>query len=524
MHPSTIYLYGPPGSGKTTLGKLLAGSLALPFIDLDVEIENHWGCTIPQIFSSHGEAAFRQSENQEIEKLQSRGKAIVALGGGSLLNSDVRELVQNHGLVLCLHADPGVLLDRLSEEPSQREQYRERPLLGGDVASRLEYLLSQRADHYASFPLKLDTTHLDPYQAAWQVQILFGRFRVGNISQPYPVSVQPGGLRSVGELIAQQDLHGPVGLVTDTNVGPLYAASVAKSLDDVGIPWSKLIIPAGESFKTIDTVQTLWEDFLDASLERGSMVLALGGGVVGDLAGFASSTYMRGIRWMNVPTTLLAMVDASLGGKTGVDIRRGKNLVGTFHTPSLVLADPEVLQTLPEVEFRSGLAEVIKHGIIADPGLFEECEGITPENRGDLKELVARSMAVKIRIIESDPYERGARETLNLGHTIGHALELASGFHLRHGEAVAIGIVVEAHLAEILGLAENGLSQQIASVLARGGLPVAIPGNLDRDAIRHAITVDKKKALGRVRFALPVRIGQVQMGVDVPDDVLASEI
>ena len=520
MNPTMIFLYGPPGSGKTTIGKILSESLNLPFYDLDTGIEKRWGCTITEIFKLHGEAAFRESEEQEIKQLLAQEEVVVALGGGSLVNPAVRGLVQDHGTVLCLQAAPSELLERLSDDTGRGELSRQRPLLAGDAASKLANLLSQRSEHYASFPLRLDTTRLEPDQAAWEAQILLGMFRVGNVSQPYDVRIQPGGSGSVGRMILQRDLHGPIALVADSNTGPRYAARVVASLDSVGLPSKVIVISAGESSKTIATVQDLWEGFLDAGLERSSTVIALGGGVVGDLTGFAASTFMRGIRWVNLPTTLLAMVDSSLGGKTGVDIPRGKNLIGAFHPPAFVLADPDVLSTLPEIEFRSGMAEALKHGIIGDPRLLEK----PLIYKMEISELVSRAMAVKIRIIEEDPYEKGVRAALNLGHTVGHALELVSEYRLRHGEAVAIGMVVEARLAEHLGLAEKGFSLSIESILAAMELPVAIPGGLDRAAIRRAISMDKKKARGRVRYALPARIGQVLIGIDVPDDVLAAEI
>ena len=202
----------------------------------------------------------------------------------------MRALVQDHGTVLCLQAAPGELLDRLSDDTGRGEPNCQRPLLAGDTASKLADLLSQRAEHYASFPLRLDTTRLEPDRAAWEAQILLGRFRVGKISQPYDVCIQPGGLGSIGRTISQRDLHGPVVLVADSNTGPLYAARVVASLKSIGLPPKVIVIPAGEFFKTIATVQDLWEGFLDAGLERSSTVIALGGGVVGDLTGFAAST------------------------------------------------------------------------------------------------------------------------------------------------------------------------------------------------------------------------------------------
>jgi 3-dehydroquinate synthase len=251
-------------------------------------------------------------------------------------------------------------------------------------------------------------------------------------------------------------------------------------------------------------------------MDRRSTVIALGGGVIGDLAGFAASTYMRGVNWVCVPTTLLAMVDASLGGKTGFDLPQGKNLIGSFYPPKLVLADPLVIDTLPEAEFVSGLAEIVKHGIISDPGLFAACARGIECVRTDLEQIVRQAMAVKIRIIEEDPYEKGIRAALNLGHTVGHAVELVSGFRLRHGEAIAIGMVVEARLAERLAVADKGLSDRIGEVLASLGLPVQIPDDLPRQEIIAAMRVDKKKSHQMVRFALPVEIGKVEL-VEVSD-------
>jgi 3-dehydroquinate synthase len=242
----------------------------------------------------------------------------------------------------------------------------------------------------------------------------------------------------------------------------------------------------------------------------------LGGGVIGDIAGFAASTYMRGIHWIAVPTTLLSMVDASLGGKTGIDLPEGKNLIGSFYPPKLVLVDPSFLLTLPEREFRSGMAEVLKHGIISDQELFEHCSRGLDWVKANLEEIVKRAMTVKIQVIEEDPFEKGIRATLNLGHTVGHAVELASKFELRHGEAIAIGMVTESNYAERIGLARKGLTNEIASVLSKLGLPITIPNGIPRDKIIRAMRVDKKKNAATIGFALPVEIGKVEL-VEVAD-------
>jgi 3-dehydroquinate synthase len=299
--------------------------------------------------------------------------------------------------------------------------------------------------------------------------------------------------------------------VTDDIIASFHLEKILASLQTSGFEPTSIVLPAGEEHKNLETVSRLWRSFLENKLDRKSTVIALGGGVIGDMAGFAASTYMRGVNWVGIPTTLLSMVDASLGGKTGFDLPEGKNLIGSFHSPKLVLADPQLLQTLPEREIRSGMAEVVKHGIISDPELFALCSRGLDWVKLHLEEIVKRAMAVKIKIIEEDPYEKGFRAALNLGHTIGHAVELVSKFELRHGEAIAIGMVIEAKYAERIGLAEKGLSTVILKVLNELRLPVQIPKALSREEIIRAMRVDKKKDSQVIRFALPIEIGKVEL-------------
>jgi 3-dehydroquinate synthase len=259
-------------------------------------------------------------------------------------------------------------------------------------------------------------------------------------------------------------------------------------------------------------------------VERSGTVIALGGGVVGDLAGFAAAVYLRGVRWVTLPTSLLAMVDACLGGKTGCDLPQGKNLVGAFHPPSLVLADPQALSTLPEAELRNGMAEVLKHGILGDAELFERCSRGWERLREELDPIVRQAMAVKLRIIEEDPYEGGRRASLNLGHTLGHALEQASDFQIRHGEGVAVGTLAAARLAEQMGLAQAGLAGQIEAALEGLGLPTRIPPGLERERILAAMRLDKKRLSGKLRLALPTCIGACRWGVEIDDPAQLLEM
>jgi len=509
--PDLICLYGPPGSGKSSVGRALAARLGLPFWDLDEEIQARSKMSIPEIFSREGERGFRQRERKVLLELTSRGEGVLALGGGALLNPANRKRVEAVGLVLCLHAPIDRLLERLGAQGDSR------PLLSGDVRARLESLLSNRADHYRLFPLALDTDQ--PLERIVRdAQVRLGSYHVRGMGSGYDVRVQEKGLDGIGEMLLKRGLGSPVIVVTDENVGQLYSQRVLASLQSAKYSAQAISIPSGEQHKTLATVASLWDGFVAAGIERNSTVIALGGGVVGDLAGFAAATILRGVPWVALPTSLLAMVDASLGGKTGFDLSQGKNLVGTFHPPRLVLADPFTLKTLPQAELRAGMAEVVKAGLIGDAQLFDLCGRGWEAVEREIGEMVRRSMAVKISVIEDDPYEKGRRAALNLGHTVGHAVELVSGFKLRHGEAIAIGLVAEARLAERVGIADQGLASEIENVLRQLGLPVEVPLQMDLGAIWQAMQVDKKRLDGKVRFALPVRPGEVRVGVEVEHD------
>jgi 3-dehydroquinate synthase len=350
----------------------------------------------------------------------------------------------------------------------------------------------------------------------------------------YEVTVAPGALHDAGTIITRAAPAHHYAVVSDPNVAPLYVERVRASLADAapGATMSLLLVPPGEEHKTRELWAHLTDELLASGAGRDTTIVALGGGVVGDLAGFVAATYMRGIPVVQLPTTLLAMVDASVGGKTGVDTPAGKNLVGAFHPPSAVIADPDTLASLPAPELRSGSAEMIKHGVVADARYFDEVAAVLPRLAaddtgipGELTALIARSIEIKAEVVAADEREHGRRKILNFGHTLGHAIETASGYRLLHGEAIAIGMALESEIAERLGVAAAGTAMRVRAALTAGGLPVVVPLGIDPAQVLAATRSDKKARGGRVEYALPASIGAMAgagsgWGLPVADDVV----
>ncbi len=324
------------------------------------------------------------------------------------------------------------------------------------------------------------------------------------------------------DLLKLAHINGPFVVVTDTNVGPLHADKIKGALTVV-------TVPAGEENKTLDTVRTIYDQLFAAGLDRKGTLVALGGGVVGDMTGFVAASYMRGIDFVQCPTTLLSMVDASVGGKTGVDMPQGKNLIGAFKQPTAVIADLTTFQTLPPEEFASGMAEVVKHGLLANEDLLERLESgdwrLRPDNQSlisNLQSLVTDAIQVKRDVVQEDPFEHGIRATLNLGHTFGHAVEQVSGYTVRHGEGVAMGMVAAANLSARLEECDPALQLRIEKVLQNVGLPTRIPSNLDAEQLYYYMGSDKKKAAGVMRFVLIHDVGDAFVQGNVAkEDVLA---
>lgn len=533
MTDDNIILTGFMGTGKTTVGRLLAAQLGRPFVDTDDLIVERDGRSVADIFNEDGETRFRELEAEVAAELAGRRGLVVATGGRLMLDPANAAALGATGPVFCLAAEPAAILERVAAggEP--------RPLLAvADPERRVMALLQRRAAAYARFRT-VDTDGQSPQQIAATVAAL----TANGLRQSIPVRHPAGsynvivGENLLGSILDPAGIDGPAAIITDSHVGPPHVAKI-RELGSHEVP--VLTMRAGERHKNLDTVRDLYDGLLAAGIGRDGTIIALGGGVVGDVAGFVAATWLRGVDFVLCPTSLLAMVDSSIGGKTGVDMLQGKNLVGSFHQPRQVLADIGTLATLPAGEFTAGLAEVAKHGLIADRVLWQrlmmEEWHFDPRRlsedrllRADLHSLVTRAIEVKRRVVEEDPYEQGRRALLNLGHTFGHAVEQVSGYAIRHGEAVAMGLAAAAHLSAALGECSPSLPGLVEMVLTRLGLPIHIPPlvngrSLDPAALFAAMGSDKKKKAGRLRFVLIHDIGDVFIRDDVPEAAVLAAL
>jgi shikimate kinase/3-dehydroquinate synthase len=517
---ANVVLTGFMGTGKSEVGLEVARCLDREFVDMDTLIEQRVGMTIPDIFAQRGEGFFRQQERQLCQELAKRRGLVIATGGGALIPEENRRALGTGGLVVCLTCDVEETLRRLA-------QAEDRPLLDVvDRRERIESLLAERREAYGRIPHQIDTTGLTVEEAAGRViellessEAAVEKIAVRTPTGSYDTHLGEGLLTRVGELVWEQGLRGRAALVTNPTVGDLYANTVVVSLQEAGLEPFICQAPDGEAYKTLDTVRSLYDQFIVGRLDRYSVVLALGGGVIGDMAGFAAATYMRGVPLIQLPTTLLAMVDASIGGKVAVDHPRGKNLIGAFKQPELVVIDPLALTTLDKAEMRSGWAEVIKAGMIGSPRLFEHLEErgdepSLPVLRPGSVQVISEAIRVKVAVVEEDPHERGRRAVLNLGHTFGHALEVLSGFTLRHGEAVSIGMVAATRTAAALGLCDEMVEGRLVALLQRFDLPTRYAGYAPRE-VWKAMATDKKRRGKKLRFVLPRAIGQVEVSDQV---------
>ena len=535
-----IVLIGFSGTGKSTIARLLAQQLGWTAADTDEEIERSWGVSIPVIFRDHGEAAFRESERATLGRLLSHDHLVIATGGGAPVAEAAwgRDLLGREGtIVLALDAEPETILARLRRQAAQEGEAVERPLLAGaDPLQRIHSLKSERQQVYDRAHLTIAVDHLDASEVAAELAAVVRSIegepltvRLDATSATSLISVARGALQGIGGAIRGEWPRAQrVWIVTDTHVGPLHANRAEQSLRDAGFSVATYAVAPGEGSKSLGTTSELYDWMLGNGVERGDVVVALGGGVVGDLAGFVAATVLRGIGFVQVPTSLLAAVDSSVGGKTGINHAAGKNLIGAFLQPRLVIVDTEVLRTLPPRELRAGWGEVVKHALIqrSTPGgerndlasvLRRNAPRIRCLEEPATSYLIWRNIALKAAVVTADEREMGIRAYLNFGHTLGHAIE-ASDYHLLHGEAVAVGMRAEGWVGVEMGTCSDADAQEIEAALRAFDLPLA--ARFDSGTALERMTSDKKRVAGRQRFVLPLAGGGVVVRDDVPDSAV----
>ena len=537
-----ILITGFSGSGKTATGKEVARRLGWRFVDTDEEIASAAGKSIEAIFAQDGELAFRDLEHRCLSAACEGEKQVVSAGGGMMVDQRNRDLMQRSGVVVGLEATPETIYRRLADESAEPGERAARPMLGQDgELERIRSLKSERQSSYALGQWTVHTDRLSPEQVADEVIRGFRTVSTQSAEEgnqadtdlaatvrtpggDYPVWVGWGILGELGVHVRRVLDPGTAYIIADEG-SHTHGRHAQLSMESAGVPTHLFVAPKGEVHKNLQTVRHMYDWLVGQRAERGHLIVAVGGGVIGDMAGFVASTYLRGMPFAQVPTTLLSVVDASIGGKVGVDLPEGKNLVGAFYQPRLVLADVETLETLPRRELASGWAEAIKAGLILDAELFrtferhgEEIRSLHREVAGDA---IRRAVAIKARVVSRDERESGGpRMLLNYGHTVGHALEAATGYTtLLHGEAVSIGMMAAAYISQEVGLLAGDDVARQRTALEAFGLPVSFEG-ADSSEVREAMRSDKKIAAGTVRWVLLDGIGNAVVRDDVPAEAV----
>ncbi len=527
-----IILIGFSGSGKSLVAQKVAKRLGWQAIDTDDEIVKLADKPIADIFSQEGEQHFREMESQVLQQACDGDKKVIATGGGAILNDGNRDLMSRSGLVICLEVRPQTVYKRLYKNTGSKTPVR--PLLASaDPLQNIEELKSKRQPYYAMADWTIQTDEMTLEQVADEVVRIHKSLtqpasQVTTATAQYPIFVGHGCIKRLGREMRRLGLSGTAVVISDETVFHLYGQRVCRVLDDAGFTPAPLAVPSGESTKSLDVAGSLYDALIEYHIERSDPIIALGGGMIGDLAGFVAATYLRGVPLVQVPTSLIAMVDASIGGKTAVNHPRAKNIIGAFYQPRLVLADIDALSSLPKRELVSGWAEVVKHGLILDADYFSYLEKnvekllrLDPEATSMA---VSRSAAIKAMIVSEDEKEQGRRTLLNYGHTIGHGLESAGDYaKFLHGEAVAIGMMASAYISQHMGMISQETVKRQGFLLEALGLPAQCT-NVDKQSVLTAMELDKKVQNKATRWVLLEGLGKAVVRKDVPPDLVSAAL
>ena len=538
-----VTIAGFMGTGKSAVGQELAEMMGLEFIDTDAEIEKRAGKTVAQIFADDGEARFRQMESELCTSLAERRGVVIATGGGMILDSNNRERLMAAGPVVLLEAPVDELCKRLAGDTS-------RPVLGNNASdptalrARIEALLVERAPSYDTISLRFDAATHTPGETAATIAATIdlpgdsiritpagggddaplGRYGASDLH------IGRGMLSSLGRRLSENRLATKVFLLMPPTLIDLYFDQVRVALDEYEVPYELIEIIDGDANKHIVQTKKIIDTIIERGAKRDATIVPIGGGVTGDIGGFVASLYMRGVPLVHVPTTLLAQVDSAIGGKVGVNHERAKNLIGAFYQPHLIIEDPCTFRTLPLEEVSNGMAEVVKSALIASASFFEYLEShvttdvnVTLRDVGFLETCVRQAAHIKAQLVNEDPYEKDRRRYLNLGHTLGHALEAAGKYHgLKHGQAVSVGIVAAMKIAARRGTVTEAIVERTSRLLEWCGLPITNE-DANRDVLRESMQLDKKFKKGRLHFVLPDGVGNARIVDDVTtDDIIAT--
>jgi 3-dehydroquinate synthase len=551
MTSKNIFLIGLMGAGKTTVGRALAKKLNKRFVDSDHEIEARTGASIPWIFEIEGEESFRRREAEVIRDLTAQQGIVLATGGGAILDAQNRAYLHARGTVVYLRASVQNILQRTGHDKN-------RPLLQtADPRKRLEELSRLRDPLYreiadividtgrpnVQFMVHLILNHLGltaPDAHLWALgEYQNKQQQIMNTSQLSPMQLKVDlGNRSypiiIGQsLLADSALIGRyiqgrrVAVVTNSTVAPLYLESFVQALQSADKQVLTIVLPDGEEHKNWASLMRIFDALLEAKCDRKTTLIALGGGVIGDLTGYAAASYMRGIPFIQVPTTLLSQVDSSVGGKTGINHPLGKNMIGAFYQPQAVITDTTTLATLPARELAAGLAEIIKVAAIIDAPFFDWIEAniaqLVARDTAVIAEAIRRSCEIKADVVRQDEREGGLRAILNFGHTFGHAIESGLGYgKWLHGEAVGCGMVMAADLSYRLGFIDYVSKIRIVALVRAAGLPTVAP-DLGEKRWLELMEVDKKNEGGRIKFILLKPLGKPAI-MSVPPDILQATL
>lgn len=518
MGPKHLILNGFMATGKSTVGAIVAEKLDRPFVDLDEEIERREGQGIGQIFEAGGEPHFRRLEQGTLRDVLAGEPSVIAVGGGALQDAANRDLAEASGLIITLTCSPEESARRMETEGEELRPVGMRVLREGGVEA-IRRLMTERSATYDPYP-SISTNSRPAEQVADEVAVLFSTLGRGDRGAAYRIRFPDGQdttilLGPMEPADLERDQSSQIVLLTDKTVDDLLLGNtsdrsfVATYCLHMSL---KIVIPPGEASKNLESAQSIYQQLQNAGIERGAHLVAMGGGVVCDLAGFVASTYLRGLRLTLIPTTLLAQVDAAIGGKTGVDFRGAKNSIGTFYPAGQVLVVPEFLPALPTSRLREGLAEIVKIAFIRDQGLLDQIENLeSVESILEREGILRRAIRNKVEVVLSDAYEtNGQRALLNFGHTIGHAIETVSSYQIPHGECVAMGMVAETNIAVAAELIDVCLLDRLRALLQRLGLPTEL-GEFDPDELLAALVYDKKRRGGQTRLSLPTAVGSAEL-------------